>query len=150
MFKTVSIRVITPTAVLLAAVGCASAPKADPDIAGARALISQAEQSDAQRFASADLESSRSKLRQAEQYAHDKKPIPAMRLAQESSTDAEVALARTRAVKAQTALSDVNTGTRTLRNESLHESEQTQTAPAPAVIAVPQNSTPQNSTPVQR
>ena len=74
MFKSASIRVITPTAVLLAAVGCASAPTPAPDIAGARALISQAEQSDAQRFASADLESSRSKLRQAEEDAHDNKP----------------------------------------------------------------------------
>ena len=142
MFKSASIRVITPTALLLAAVGCASGAKPAPDIAGARALISQAEQSDAQQFASADLESSRSKLRQAEQYAHDNKPIPAMRLAQESSTDAEVALARTRAVKAETALSDVNTSTRTLRNESVRQGEQTQTAPAPAVIVVPQDSTP--------
>jgi hypothetical protein len=110
--------------------------------AGARALISQAEQSDAQKFASADLESSRSKLRQAEQYAHEKKSVQAVRLAQESSADAEVALARTRAVKAETALSDVNTGTRTLRDEAVHEGEQTQPAPAPSVIVVPQDSTP--------
>jgi hypothetical protein len=133
-----TIRVLAASAVLLAAAGCVSAPKPVPDIAGARALISQAEQSDAQQFASSDLESARSKLRQADQYSHDNKPVLATQLAQESSTDAEVALARTRAIKAETALSDVNTGTRTLRNESARQAEEPQPAPSPTVIVVPQ------------
>ena len=123
MSRFASIPVLAASTLLLALAGCASTPKAAPDIAGARALISQAEQSDAQQFASADLESARSKLRQADQYSHDDKPILAARLAQESSVDSEVAMARTRAIKQQTALTDINTGTRTLRNESERQSD---------------------------
>jgi hypothetical protein len=99
-------------------------------------MISQAEQSDAQQFASADLEAARSKLRQADQDERDNKSVLAAQLATESSVDAEVALARTRAIKAEQALAEVNAGTRTLNNES-----QRQAPPTSSVIVVPSNST---------
>jgi hypothetical protein len=106
-------------ALLLAAAGCASGPppKETADLARARALVAQAEQSGAQQYASADLEAARSELRQADQEAKDK-PVLAQRRAQEASVDAELALARTRALKAEQALNQVNSGTATLRNES--------------------------------
>jgi hypothetical protein len=135
MAKTRRVRLVAASALLLAAVGCANTPTSVPDIAGAHALISQAEQSDAQQFASADLESARSKIRQAEQQQHDNKPLIATRLAQEASVDAEVAMARTRALKSEQALADVNAGTQTLRNESMRQD---------AVQSVP----PANSAPV--
>src|ERR1700730_17749059 len=107
-------------AALLATVSCASGPKPSADLVGAHTLVSQAEQSGAQQFASADLEAARSELRQADQEAKDR-PVSAMRLAQESSVDAELALARTRAVKAEQSLREVNSGTATLQSESERE-----------------------------
>ena len=148
MAKTRKVHRVAASALLLAAVGCASTPTSVPDIAGAHALIAQAEQSDAQQFASADLESARSKVRQAEQQQHDNKPLVATRLAQESSADAELAMARTRAIKSEQALADVNAGTQTLRSESNRQEAGQSSSPPPAVIVVPANST--TVTPIQR
>lgn len=107
-------------AALLASVGCASTPQPVADLAGAHTLVSQAEQSGAQQYASADLEAARSELRQADADAKDK-PVLAMRLAQESQVDAELALAHTRSLKAEQALREVNSGTATLQSESERE-----------------------------
>lgn len=121
-------RAVAAAAVVTAAIGCASAPKPNPDLIGARTLIGQAEQSGAQQFASSDLEAARSELRQADQDAKDQ-PVLSARLAQQASVDAELALARTRAVKAEQALNEVNSGTATLRSES--ERTQPEVTPMP-------------------
>ena len=136
-----SIRAVAATAALLAVVGCAGTPRPVPEVAAARALVSQAEQSGASQFASADLESARSRLRVAEQDAKDNKTGLAAQVAQESSADAEVAMARTRAIKSEQALNDVNAGTGTLRSESLRQG-QTSAPTQPATIIVVPESTP--------
>jgi hypothetical protein len=102
---------------LLAAAGCASAPKPTAELAQAHTLVDQAEQGGAAQFASADMAAARSKLQMADQDAA-KQPEQSKRLAQEATVDARVALARTNEVKAQQALRDVNAGTQTLRNET--------------------------------
>jgi hypothetical protein len=107
-------------AAALATVSCAGSPKPTADLAGAHTLVAQAEQSGAQQYASADLEAARSELRQADQQARDA-PVLAMRLAQESSVDAQLALAHTRALKAEQSLRQINSGTATLQNESERE-----------------------------
>jgi hypothetical protein len=96
---------------LIAAAGCASAPKPTAELVQAHSLVDQAEQSGAPQFASADVAAARSKLQQA------------LRSAQEASVDARVALARTNAAKAQAALRDVNAGTQTLRKETERQSD---------------------------
>jgi hypothetical protein len=103
---------------LVAAASCSSGPKPTADLAEAHTLVSQAEQSGAQQFASINLEAARSELRQADQDAATDKPVLATRMAQEASVDAELALARTRSAKAEQALQQVNSGTATLRSES--------------------------------
>jgi len=107
-------------AAVLASVSCASGPPPNADLVGAHTLVAQAEQSGAQQYASANLEAARSELRQADQDAKDK-PVLAIRLAQESSVDAQLALARTRAVKAEQSLRQVNSGTASLQSESERE-----------------------------
>jgi hypothetical protein len=102
---------------LLAAAGCASAPKPTAELAEAHTLVDQAEQGGGAQFASADMAAARSKLQMADQDA-TKQPEQSKRLAQEATVDARVALARTNEVKAQQALRDVNAGTQTLRNET--------------------------------
>ncbi len=110
------IRAAAVPLVILAA-GCVSSPGPVADLSQAHTLIRQAEQSGAQQFASADLEAARSKIREADADANDQ-PNVSIRLAQESSVDAELALARTRAAQADQALAEVNAGTATLRDET--------------------------------
>jgi hypothetical protein len=131
-----SMSVLAASAALLALAGCATTARQVPEVTAAHTLIAQAEQSDATQYASSDLEAARSKLRQADQSAHDDKPVLAAKLAQESSADAEVAMARTRATKAQQALAEVNAGTQTLHNETRR-----QDPPTTSVIVVPADST---------
>ena len=80
---------VAAAALVVAAVGCSSGPKPTADLAEAHTLVSQAEQSDAQQYASANLETARGELRQADQDAATDKPLLAARLAQEASVDAE-------------------------------------------------------------
>jgi hypothetical protein len=141
-----TISVLAASATLLTLTACASTPQPVPEVAAAHALISQAEQSDATQFASSDLEAARSKVRLADQDVHDNKPILAAKLGQESSVDAEVAIARTRAMKSEQALKDVNAGTSTLRNETLRQG----TPPTSTVIVVPSDSTATVTQPLQR
>ena len=124
-------------AAVLASVSCASGPQPNADLVGAHTLVAQAEQSGAQQYASANLEAARSELRQADQDAKDK-PVLAIRLAQESSVDAELALARTRAVKAEQSLREVNSGTATLQSESERERPATAMPAPPANVQPPQ------------
>jgi len=137
-----NIRVVAASATLLAVVGCAGTPRPVPEVAAAHAMVAQAEQSDATQFASSDLEAARSKLRVADQDARDNKPVLAAQMAQESSVDAEVAIARTRAIKSEQALSDVNAGTQTLRSETTRQGVQATTPSGTTVIVVPPDSTP--------
>jgi hypothetical protein len=124
---------------VVVAASCSSAPKPTGDLAEAHTLVSQAEQSGAQQFASLNLETARSELRQADQDAASDKPVLAARLAQEASVDAELALARTRSAKAEQALQQVDSGTATLRSESERQSSAPPAPmPPPAASQPPQ------------
>ena len=125
-------------AAVLLSVSCTSGPPPNADLVGAHTLVAQAEQSGAQQYASANLEAARSELRQADQDAKDK-PVLASRLAQESSVDAELALARTRAVKAEQSLREVNSGNASLQSESEREHPATAMPAPPANALPPQN-----------
>ncbi len=102
--------------------GCASTPAPTPDLAAAKALISQAEGASAQQYAAADLETARSEYREADQLQRDK-PERASELARQSAVDAQVAMARAQSAKAQQALRQVNAGTDALRSESARDAE---------------------------
>src|ERR1700683_5256547 len=131
------VRTPAAEAALPVTISGASGPKPNADLVAAHTLISQAEQSGAQQYASANLEAARSELRQADQDAKDK-PVLAIRLAQESSVDAELARPRTRAVKAEQSLREVNSGTTTLQSESERERPATAMPAPPANVQPPQ------------
>jgi hypothetical protein len=127
---------------LLALTGCATEEKHRQvaELSRAQTLLGQAEQSGAQQYASADLEAARNKLETAQNKKTDDEV--ALRLAQESAADAEVAMARTRAAKAQQALNQVSAGSETLRQESSRQSG----SMAPTTSAPPSTSDTMPST----
>ena len=107
---------------VLALTACASNEdrRQAAELTRAQTLVDQAQQAGAQQFASADLEAARNKLEMA-QNKHTGEDA-AERLAQEAAADANVALARTRAMKSQQALNQVNAGHDSLRQETTQQS----------------------------
>ncbi|MGA2707151.1 MAG: DUF4398 domain-containing protein [Steroidobacteraceae bacterium] len=97
---------------------CASAPSAPTAALDAAHLaISNAERADAGQYASAELAESRLKLESANTEVTDKHMTSAERLANESRTEAELALARTEATKAKAVNAEMQRGTGNLIDE---------------------------------
>ncbi len=94
-------------AVLLAG-GCASTPpEPTAQMEAARQAIAAAERAEAAKHAAAELGQARSKLAAAETAVKNEDMDDAARLAEEARVDAELADARTAAVKAQAANDEI-------------------------------------------
>lgn len=99
--------------------GCASsAQKPVEQLTRARTLIEQAERSDTQRLAAADLEQARGKLSRAEAAADDGDQDAALRLAKEAAADAELAQAKASAAQAGKAQAELEQSLQALREEA--------------------------------
>jgi hypothetical protein len=108
---------ITLAGALLTA--CASAPaRPTPEYVRAQTLIEQAERNGAQRFAAADLDRARDKLRQSDAARNADKEMMADRFATEAAVDAELALARSSTAQAEKSAAEVRASVETLRAES--------------------------------
>ena len=105
----------------LALASCESGPRPVAELSRAHTLVEQAEQAGAQQFAAADLGSARTKLQQADQ--KDTNAELALRLAQEASVDAQVAVARARVGKAEQAVTEINASLESLRRETNREKQ---------------------------
>ena len=105
----------------LAIASCESGPRPVAELSRAHTLVEQAEQAGAQQFAGADLGSARNKLQQADQ--KDTNAELALRLAQEASVDAQVAVARARVGKAEQAVTEINASLESLRRETNREKQ---------------------------
>jgi hypothetical protein len=99
--------------------GCASEVER-PTAAMTRAetIISQAERADAQRYAAAELQQARDKLRRADDAADDDNNKMASRLAEEAVADAEYAMAKTSAARTQQSADEVRRSIETLEQEA--------------------------------
>lgn len=93
-------------AALLAA-GCASTPEPTAQMEAARQAIAAAESAEAAKHASPELGQARSKLAAAETAVRNEDMDDGARLAEEARVDAELAAARTAAVKAQAANDEI-------------------------------------------
>jgi len=103
---------------LVAIGGCASSPdRPYQELARAEAGLEQAEQSDARRYAGAELDAAEEKLMKARAAADDDENVLAARYAREAALDAELATAITRNRKAELAVDELNRSIETLRNE---------------------------------
>lgn len=124
---------ITVAAALAALVAACASNEERPtgELARARTLVDQARQSDAQQFASADLQNAQDKLRQADSAADKERYADARRLAVEASLDAELAVAKTRTGKAEAAAEEVAASLSTLQQEAARSSGASRPAAPP-------------------
>jgi hypothetical protein len=127
---------------------CASGPDPKPEIASARSLISQAEQTGAPEFAGADIQSARDHLQSAEEADRKHRDDEAQRYAAQASIDAKLAIGRTNAAKAERAAEEAQRGVAALKREANRSQQapmpsQAPTTPAPAsTMPGPTSTTP--------
>jgi hypothetical protein len=101
------------------AAGCATEGNVPTqDMTMARTLVEQADKSDAQRYAPADLQRAHDELGSAEKAVNDHKYNDARRYAQSAQVDADLASARASSGEAQHAALEVNRSIESLRQES--------------------------------
>jgi hypothetical protein len=115
---------LTAAVVLLGA--CATTPPAPPtaSLNAARQAITSAEQSDARRYASAELDEANRKLATANRAVTTENMIEADRFAQESRVVAELASARTEFAKAMEINDEMGRGADALNEELQRQGDQ--------------------------
>jgi len=113
------IAALAAAAVLGAAVfgGCASQPKPTEQLVRANTLVNEAEKSEAQRYAAADLERARSELNSAQTAESDGKNEDALHLADRAAADANLASARAASGKAEQSAEQVRHSIDTLKQQ---------------------------------
>ena len=113
---------LLPAALLLIA-GCASAPPMpSANLQAAQQAIVNAERLDAGVHAAAELSEARSKLAAAQRAVSEEEMVSAERLADEARVGADLAAARTGAVKAKAVNEGMKRGTATLVDEMQRQS----------------------------
>jgi hypothetical protein len=123
--RSYTMRAITPRSTAIAAAVTALAicacgsnePRPTEELTRARVLIDQADKAGARQYASADLQAARDKLRRADSIV-EQDTKAARRLAVQASLDAELAAARTRSGKAESAAEEIAASVSTLRDEA--------------------------------
>lgn len=103
------------SALMIAA--CASTPAPTAQLHAAEQAISNAERTEAGRYAATELGEARTKLASANTAVQDKKMVAAAQLADQSLAEAELASAKTASVKAKAVNDEMKTSTGTLIDE---------------------------------
>lgn len=102
---------------LLTLAACASMPPPTEALQAAELAIANAEQARVADYASPELGTAREKLSAARTAVEQKKMAQAKRLAEQSRVDAELALAKAEAAKAQAVNDEMQKSTETLKQE---------------------------------
>jgi len=108
------------TAVVAAIVlisACSSVPEPVGEISSARAVVRSLSDTEARTFAPVEADRARTKLQRAEAALQAKNFDEARRLAMEAEADAELARAKTNAIKANRAAAELEQSIRVLRSE---------------------------------
>ena len=110
--------VATAVAAALMVAACASTPPAPTSqLQAAQLAISNAERTDAGRYAAGELGEARAKLASANAAVLEERMVAAAQLADQSRVEAELALARTAAAKAAAVNEETKRSTKTLIDE---------------------------------
>jgi hypothetical protein len=121
---------ISMAAAVSVAAGCASeAARPTEELTRARTLVAQADKTQAQRYAPADLQRAHDELSQADRADRDQKYEDARRDAESAAVDADLASARASAEEAQRAAHEVERSNATLEQESLRHTGSPDTVP---------------------
>jgi hypothetical protein len=142
---------ICTAAVISATAGCASEGlRPTEELARAHTLVTQADKTQAQRYAAADLQRAHDELSDADRADRNQKYDEARSYAESAAVDADLASARSSAEEAQRAAHEVERGNATLEQEGLRQTGSPDTVPAapamPDMSAYPP--APANSTTV--
>lgn len=97
--------------------GCSSIPKPVGEFASAKSQIQSAESSDASSLAPVELDRAKTKLRNAERAAAEKKYLTARLLAEEAISDARLATAKARTAKAERSAQEMRDTVQTMERE---------------------------------
>jgi hypothetical protein len=109
---------LTGVLMVAAVAACASTPPAPTaSLQAAQLAISNAERTDASRYASGELSEARSKLASADTAVKEQRMLLAERFADESRAEAELASAKTAEVKAKAVNDEMTRSTDTLVEE---------------------------------
>jgi hypothetical protein len=111
---------------LMVTAAYASSPVPDETIAVAKAAVDRAEQSGAPQSAPVELASARDKLARAEKANAERRPKPAIALADQARIDAQVAEATAQKERAAKAAAEFDASMATLRQESNRASSSNQ------------------------
>ena len=104
--------------------GCASTPEPTAEMQAAQQAIADAERAEATQHAAGELSQARTKLASANTAVQDKEMDEAKRLAEQARVDAELASARTAAVKAKAVNEEMKRSTQTLMEEMGRDADQ--------------------------
>jgi hypothetical protein len=118
------LRIALP-ALLVFAAACASTPPPVTNLQAAQQAIANAERVDAASLAAVELGEARAKLAAAEKAVVEKEMIVAARFADEARANAELAAARTGAIKAKAVNADIVRSTETLEEEMRRKTGET-------------------------
>jgi hypothetical protein len=111
------LRIALPALLVLAAAAFAGTPPPATNLQAAQQAIANAERVDAASLAALELGEARAKLAAAEKAVADKEMVAAAQLADEARASAELAAARTGAVKAKAVNAEIRRSTATLEEE---------------------------------
>ena len=114
--------ILVPAALLLLARCASTPPMPSANLQAAQQAIVNGERLDAGVHAAAELGEARSKLAAAQRAVNEEEMITAERLADEARAGADLAAARTGAVKAKAVNEDMKRGTATLVDEMQRQS----------------------------
>ena len=121
----------TAVAASVLAGGCAvEGPQPTAQLASARTLVAQADKSQAQRYAAADLQRAHDELSEAENANSQRHYLEARNYAEAAAVDADLASARGQAGDADRAAREVQQGNATLRQESQRAAAASDAPPA--------------------
>lgn len=114
------------TALALGAVGCASTPIPNEQIAVAKSSVQRAEQNGAPELAPVEMSTARQELASAEKAAADHEALPATQWAEKANVDAQLAEATAQERRAHKAAAEFDASMRALREETQRSSQPTQ------------------------
>jgi len=105
---------------------CASTPIPNEKIAVAQSSVQRAEQSGAPELAPVEMAAARDKLARAQKAATDHEAQPATMLAEQANVDAQLAEATAAEQRSHKAAAEFDASMQALRQESMHETQPTQ------------------------